>query len=163
MNRATHRITAYFAYPVRGAAGDNVDLGVKQENESAAIVLCNRLRRLTDWAKIYCPHEVVNEGVLQEAWRRGELTSQQIIDHCVEILECCQVFVLGSPYDRQVSEGVWQECNAARQAGIPVFPLYKYVHASDLLLDEAVQQFEIEHGLRRGAAVMPTLPAGVQA
>jgi len=160
---ATRRITAYFAYPVRGAAGDNVDISDKKENEVAAIALCNRLRRVTGWAKIYCPHEIVNEGVLQDAWRRGELTSQQIIDHCIEIVECCGVFVLGSPYDRQLSEGVWQECNAARRAGIMVFPYYKYADALDAVLKEAVIQFEIEHHLRRGAAVAPVVIGASQA
>ena len=170
------RITAYFAYPVRGANGDNATKGEMRDNLEAGKDLCDRFRNESGWT-IFCPHDAVNEDVCAAAYHLTDddgnprVTGQQIVNHCKQILALADVFILGvDNYNHKdgCMCGVCQEWRRAKELGIPVYPAGYLVGepigatAEDLAAD--VRDFEIEYGLRPAPPkIAPTLPAGIEA
>jgi len=115
------KTTGYFAYAVRGSAGDNADITVMRHNIYDGILKCNQLREMLPDMEIYCPHE--HEDLFQIPHRKGDVTSAQIIEQCCAIIRLCDyLFICSNPTE---SEGVGLEMIHGTKYGVTIVMLYQ--------------------------------------
>lgn len=108
----------YFAYPVRGKAGHAASRQQMDDNCEMAIDICTILNDLLgDEVTIYCPH--ANEHLFKAAYDAGMITSDDILDHCLEIVGLCDGIILGC--DPSYSIGMTLELAEARRLGIDIY------------------------------------------
>jgi hypothetical protein len=116
------KLRFYVAASVRGIAGEGVSEGTKRTNVKIATTHVRELRTAFPEHTFYSPHE--QEHLWNKAWDEKFITSEEILNHCFEVVGLCDVFLaLSSP---EVSEGVRAEMAVAHDAGIPIIDLYSY-------------------------------------
>ncbi len=108
----------YFAYPVRGKMGHAASRQQMDDNCEMAMEICTILQDLLgDEVVIYCPH--ANEHLFKTAYDAGQITSDDILDHCLEIVGLCDGIVMGC--DPAASQGMMLELQEARRLGLDVY------------------------------------------
>jgi hypothetical protein len=147
-------ITAYFAASVRGPLGDEATLGDRQINITAAIEKAHVLEKTFPELDIYVPHK--DEKLWEVGYETGNITAQDIIDHCLAIVRRSDLFIMASNPDE--SDGVKQEYAEAVKYGKAVVPVYSSpvsewpelikagMFLANLNIEIAIQKQGCEHG-----------------
>ncbi len=84
-------ITGYFAAPVRGKGGDDVDPQTKLENVELGIAIGQSIAEAFPCLDLYIPHE--HEDMIDSLCRNG-VSSKQILDACCDILGTKQLLIV---------------------------------------------------------------------
>ena len=112
--------TAYFAASVRGPRGDHATIDEMAENTLAGIGMCAEIEKILDDWHVYCPHR--HEDLYNKPWRHRDITSEQILDQCVEILGLASYIIIAT--DPADSQGVQVEMEYADKHNIQMIPLW---------------------------------------
>ena len=109
-------IRGYFAAPVRGADGDNVDDQTKELNTLIGVEIGQAIARAFPKLDLIIPHE--HELIVHELWRGG-VSSETIITAWCGVVKQCHILIVFA--GNGISAGMRREIETATENNIPIF------------------------------------------
>lgn len=97
------KIKASLLAAYRGADGDNASDEVVMDNRNRAMQVGYKLRELYAGLEWYIPHE--NQEILHNLWRKGKVSSQDIICETADMAKESQLVIVMNP----ISDGMRYE------------------------------------------------------
>ena len=107
----------YIAMPYRGKHGDNATPAEIQENILKAVSVANDIVKQFPSIEPYCPHACPELEPLNDQWRAGEISTDDIMVRCIEKLNTCDsILIIGD-----MTEGMRLEYDEAEREGIDIY------------------------------------------
>ena len=136
-------IRGYFAAPVRGVDGDNVDKETKEYNVQLGIEIGQAIARAFPCLDLVIPHE--HELIIDRLWRNG-VSSETIVQSWCEIVEGCQILIVFT--GNGVGGGIQREMETARQAGKIVFEFERWDEYAKERLARVLNEIMIKYEMQ---------------
>lgn len=128
--------TIYLSRVIRGVKKDSAPLAEIYKNLEDATVLGIQVQMIynTLLEDTFPNHELLpfvfvphSQETLNTMWETGEVTSEQILQHEIKMIEEKVDLLLVFDYDGFVSEGMDLEIAAAERAGVPIIRAKSYL------------------------------------